>query len=149
MLYVANYVIMPWILSTLSKRYDTKLWMIYWYFQHVGQQCCKTTRKNLYENPRVGLKNNFPHSFIFSVFQNHQNRYDPLNIMFQMRAGMNNYIHIKELDVLTHTCTNFNCSLFKPPLGLRHGWTIPCSSSSWYICISHTDNMECNICNIS
>ena len=34
------------------------------------------------------------------------------------------YSHIRQWDVITHPCHNFNGGLTKPPLKLGHGWVI-------------------------
>ena len=39
-------------------------------------------------------------------------------------AWINNYIHMREWDVIIHPHSNFNGGLVKPPLKLGHGWII-------------------------
>ena len=37
---------------------------------------------------------------------------------------LSNYIRVKQWDIITHPCPNFNGGLVKPPLKLGHGWLI-------------------------
>ena len=46
--------------------------------------------------------------------------------------GMDKSIHhVKQWDVDTHPCPNFNGGLIKPPLKLKHGWVIASLKNLW------------------
>ena len=42
----------------------------------------------------------------------------------EIKTTVENYIHIKEWDVINHPCPNFSGDLIKPPLKLGHWWLI-------------------------
>ena len=50
---------------------------------------------------------------------------------FLIRSWVNNYIDVKEWDVITHPYPNFNGCLVKPPLKSGHEWLVISNALQW------------------
>ena len=64
----------------------------------------------------------FPFDYVTMEMASFLNKIDYTNV--RIRRWISNYIHVKQWDVITHPCPNFNGGLIKPLLKLGHGWVI-------------------------
>ena len=67
-------------------------------------------------------------------------------VSFFKSTWMNNYIHVKQWDVITHPCPNFNSGLVKPLLKLGHGWVITSHITQWMWLVIHSLILVNSLC---
>ena len=51
--------------------------------------------------------------------------------------GVGNYIHVKQCDLITHLCPNFNGGLVKPPMKIGYGSVLTSHRKIWLWLLAH------------